>query len=84
MEELLQKIILKAYEVNENTKHDVFIRFSGHVKQIELSIFLNGWRDDYPDIKFETYFYNESLATEILKNMLKKLEELEKNIEGGE
>lgn len=77
MEELLQKIILKAYEVNENTKHDVFVRFAGHVKQIELSIFLNGWRDDYPDIKFETYFYNESSATEILKNMLKKLEELE-------
>lgn len=77
MEELLQKIILKAYEVNENTKHDVFVRFAGHVKHIELSIFLNGWRDDYPDIKFETYFYNESSAMEILKNMLKKLEELE-------
>lgn len=77
MKELLQKIMLKAYEVNENTKHDIFLRFAGHVNQIELNIFLNGWRDDYPDIKFETYLYNENSAMEILKSMLKKLEELE-------
>ena len=28
MEELLQKIILKAYEINKNTKHAIFLDFA--------------------------------------------------------
>lgn len=28
MEDLLQKIILKAYEVNKNTKHTIFLNFA--------------------------------------------------------
>ena len=41
IKELLQKIIVKAYEVNENTNHTVFVRFSGHVSWLEVRIFLN-------------------------------------------
>ncbi len=77
MEELLQKIILKAYEVNENTEHTVFVSFSGHVKWIEINIYLNGWKKNKEkDIELIAYLY-EDKAIEQLKNILKKLEELE-------
>ena len=77
MEELLQKIILKAYEVNEKTEHTVFVNFMGHVNSFEVQICLNGWvGDKSPDIRLETYL-EKKIAIENLKNMLDKLEELE-------
>lgn len=77
MGELLQKIILKAYKVNENTEHTVFVDFSGHVKWIEINIYLNGWKKNKEkDIELIAYLY-EDKAIEQLKNILKKLEELE-------
>ena len=81
MEELIQKIILKAYEVNKNTEHTVFVDFMGHVNWFQIHVYLNGWKENSnPDIKIETYL-DEKFATENLQYMLNKLEELEeKNV----
>lgn len=77
MEELLQKIILKAYEVNKNTEHSVFVEFMGHVNCFQVYIHLNGWKENSnPDVKIETYL-DEKFAIENLQYMLNKLEELE-------
>lgn len=77
MEKLLQKIILKAYKVNQKTRHTVFLDFMGHVNHFELRVYLNGWREDEePDIKYDTYL-DEKMAMENLEKMLKKLEKLE-------
>lgn len=77
MEELLQKIILKAHEINQNTKHTVFYSFSGHVNWFEIMISLKGWEQDNEFDIMLTAKLNEKTATEELKDMLKKLEELE-------
>lgn len=77
MEELLQKIILKAYEVNKNTEHTVFVDFMEHVNWFQVCVHLNGWKENSnPDIKIETYL-DEKFAIENLQYMLNKLEELE-------
>ena len=77
MEELLQKIILKAYEVNKNTKHTIFVCFYGHVNQIEIYIYLNGWKPNKKiDINLGTYL-DEKNANIELQGILEKLEKLE-------
>lgn len=81
MEELIQKIMLKAYEVNKNTEHTVFVNFVGHVNWFEMQICLNGWKENLsPDIEIRTCL-KEKMAIENLLYMLNKLEELEeKNV----
>ena len=77
MEKLLQKIISKAYEINENTVHTVFVDFSGHVELFEIKVYLNGWKEyKEVDIKLEVYL-DEKHAKAELQHMLDKLEELE-------
>ena len=77
MGELIQKIMLKAYEVNKNTEHTVFVDFMGHVNWFQVQVYLNGWKENSnPDIKIETYL-DEKFAIENLQYMLNKLEELE-------
>ena len=79
MEELLQKIMLKAYEVSKNTKHDVLVDFAGHVNSLSVYVYLNGYEEHKRfDITMETYLYlNEEVVLENLQNILKKLKELE-------
>lgn len=77
MEELIQKIMLKAYKVNKNTKHAVFVEFMGHVNWFQVQIYLNGWKENSdPDINIKTYL-DEKMVIENLQYMLTKLEELE-------
>ena len=84
MEELLQKIISKAYEVDKNTKHTIFVNFMGHVKWLEVQVHLNGWKENQSkDIELTAHL-DEKEAISELQNILDKLEELEKNVEGGE
>ena len=42
----LGKLMIIAHEVTNNTKHDVFVRYSGHVNDIEIDIHINGWIND--------------------------------------
>lgn len=80
-QELLSKIMALAYEVNEETSNDVFIRFSGHVKSIDVSWYPNGWtrHDDSAvvdgcDINGTIYLEDTEtlqLAVESLENLLK-------------
>ena len=77
IKELLQKIIVKAYEVNENTNHTVFVRFSGHVSWLEVRIFLNGWKENtHEDINYTISLRRYNIL-EQLKKALEKLEEME-------
>lgn len=77
MEELLQKIILKAHEINKNAKHTVFYSFSGHVNWFEIMISLKGWEQNNDFDIMLTAKLNEKTAIEQLEDILKKLEELE-------
>lgn len=77
IKELLQKIIVKAYEVNENTNHTVFVEFIGHMNWLDVDIYTNGWkRSTSADIKYEADLHSEDVL-EQLKEILEKLEEME-------
>lgn len=78
MENLLQKIIAKAYEVNEYTDHTIFLDFSGHVKWLQVKIYIKGWKEKYPDIKKRAYLYNND-AIKQLEDILQELENIERS-----
>lgn len=71
IEELIQEIALKAYEVNKGTEHTVFLNFSGHVQWLELSIYTDGWKKDQaPNIDIRACL-TEKYAKKICKRCLK-------------
>ena len=37
-------LINLAFEVDEKTNHDIFIRYSGHVNLLHISYHPNGWK----------------------------------------
>ena len=44
MEELLQKVIAKVYQLNQKMKHDFFFNFSGHTNAFSIDYCKNGFR----------------------------------------
>lgn len=79
MKELLQKIILKVYEINEETKHTVFLDFSGHVDKLQIRIYEKGWKDEEDATLNKEAYLDESTSKEQLKEILKELEKIERN-----
>lgn len=74
IKELLQKTIAKAYELNENSKYNIFINFSGHVNRIDVHY------NEKPysfDINTNYICLNEKVTKDTLTKVLEKLEELE-------
>lgn len=76
MEELLQKVIVKIYQLNKNTKHDFFFNFSGHINRLDIDCYKDGWNEkNNPERIME---FTTELTEENLEKVLKKLEEIEK------
>lgn len=76
MEELLQKVIAKVYQLNKNTKHDFFFNFSGHINRLDIDCYKDGWNEN-KNLESIMKFTTE-LTEENLEKVLKKLEEIEK------
>lgn len=74
IKELLQKTIAKAYELNENSKYNIFVNFSGHVNRIDVHY--NEKPYSY-DIDTNYICLNEKVTKDTLTKALKGLEELE-------
>lgn len=76
MEELLQKVIVKIYQLNQKMKHDFFFNFSGHTNTFSIDYCKNGFRVN------EKPLYIIDVCTrmteENLKKALERLEEIEK------
>jgi hypothetical protein len=73
------KIMELGLEVNSRKKNTVFIRFSGHCENFEITLHSKGWgiglgADFFKDIYFSLLSKNE--AIEILDEIIKKLEKL--------
>lgn len=75
MEELLQKLILKVYQINKNTKHDVFLNFSGHVNTFNVNYHKNGWSEDSKAIYLAL---SDNLTCENIERVINELDKLEK------
>lgn len=81
MEELLQKLIAKVYELNKTTRHDLFLDFSGHTNQISIYCYENGWGSEKELIYVgpsALYLDNEKTAKKEIENLLQELDKLEK------
>ena len=76
MEELLQKVITKVYQLNQKMENDFFFNFLGHINRLDIFYYENGWREN-KDTKQIMEFTTE-LTEENLEKALKKLEEIEK------
>lgn len=76
MEDLLQKVITKVYQLNKNTRHDFFFNFSGHTNTFSIDYCKNGFGVNEKSI----YIIDvcTRMTEENLKKALKKLEEIEK------
>lgn len=78
MEELIQKITLKAYKISTKTKADVFVDYSGHVNSICIYFYKNGWQEDIEwDFRLDFSLEIEKEAITKLEFTLKQLEKLE-------
>lgn len=76
MEELLQKVIIKIYQLNKNTRHDFFFNFAGHINRLDIDYYKDGWNEN-KNLESIMKFTTE-LTEENLEKVLKKLEEIEK------
>ena len=76
MEELLQKVIAKVYQLNQKTEHDIFLNFIGHINAVEIYYYKNGFEKD--NHKVSIMDFTENLTENNLKKALEKLEELGK------
>lgn len=77
MEELLQKIMIKAYEISNTTKHDVLVNYSGHVNVLDIYYYENGWTKEKELTSIARISLEEKYAKGKLQFILNELEKLE-------
>ena len=75
---LVSNVMRRALQVNSKTDHTVFVEFSGHVEDLEVEVFLNGWvEDSSPDESYSVYLDGDLyLASKSLDNIESRLKEL--------
>lgn len=79
MEDLIKEIIVKAYQISTKTKADVFVNFSGHVNNLKIFFYKNGWNENIEwDFNIDIYLDIEKDAKTKLQLVLKELEKLER------
>lgn len=79
---LFNEIIRLALLLNNLSKHDVVINYSGHVNEIEFRIFENGWRKFSDPDKIFTISLKEKVSSHfMLKEVIDYLNELYMNTE---
>lgn len=79
MEELIQKIILKAYKISTEKKAAVFVAYSGHINSLCIYLYKNGWQENVEwDFKLDFVLEQQNNAIEKLKLILCELEKIEK------
>lgn len=76
--QLVLDIMQLAVEISKNTKTDVFVEYAGHVDQLGVRIYEDGWenREEYYDryvyLNTETYQTEEDII-EILEEIYAEL-----------
>lgn len=76
--ELLEKIIIKAYEVNENTRFDIVLDFSGPSKSLIVHYYPEGYeQNDENLLELGRAYFDFTDGIEKLEDILEKLKELE-------
>lgn len=84
MEDLIQKIMLRAYQITKKGKYQIFIHYSGHINSLTVFYYNDGlWND--------TAYYSSNKRHKIIevyldgeyaeKGMIKALEKLDEMYE---
>lgn len=58
VKKLIGEITELAYEITNKTKHDVFVRYYGHVNGIAIDININGYSEKNNDIGLLNLYIN--------------------------
>ena len=71
---LAAKVMKRAVEISETTRHDVFCTYSPHVDWIEVHIHIGGWNpekgyDDNVQIGFSGYHNTEAEIVEVMDKL---------------
>ena len=74
--EYLVKIMGLSYDVNQNTKHHVFLDFSGHVSQFTLKVYEGGWETDKNHSFYLDFYLDDEGFEEKTKGTLSYLKSL--------
>lgn len=81
----LMMILGLAYEINQETKATCFVRYSGHVNYIDVEVYKNGWKYTKFNEELPVAEYNKELVeitTENLNNIIKDLQDINKELRG--
>lgn len=77
VKKLIGEITELAYEITNKTKHDVFVRYSGHVNGIAVDLYVNGHSNEKSSIGLlNLYINSEGRAISKLKQTKRKLKKL--------
>lgn len=77
VKKLIGEITELAVEVNNKTKHDVFVDYSGHVNSINVNYHENGYYSGTPQIHIlNLYMDHEKEQISKLKQAKRKLKKL--------
>ena len=73
----IKQIMGLALRVNRETKHSVFVEFSGHVDALMVSVCVGGYKsEEYPDYDWTVWLKIESDAFAKLSEIRAKLNSL--------
>lgn len=85
MEDLIQKISLRAYQITQKGKYQIFVNYSAHVNELCVSYYNNGfWNGNLADChenkknKILDVYLDRDNAEKKLKEALEKLEKIYK------
>jgi len=71
---LVLDIMQLAVEISENTKTDVFVDYAGHVDQLRMRIYVDGWEDGKEHYSRNIYLNTNAYRVE--EDIIETLEEI--------
>ena len=72
--QLVLDIMQLAVEISQNTTTDVFVEYSGHVDQLYIMVFHDGWEKDKEYYSKDIYLNTKAYQTE--EYIIETLEEI--------
>ena len=72
--QLVLDIMRLGVEISQNTTTDVFVEYSGHVDQLSIRIYEDGWEKDKEHYSKDIYLNAEAYRTE--EDIIETLEEI--------
>ena len=74
---LLLQIFFLTLDVTKESKNDVFLNYSGHINELDIRVYFNGWKEKKPwDYRKVIYLDGELDNIETIIEKLQALKQL--------